>query len=127
MSGERKLIRDWAFALLADQFASTVYKERNIDTRDEDEFFNVYCTNNVTFEQDGLQFFSRSALVIGYHLKDFEADDQLEIMSDQVIQLFLDSSVPVGISGIRPVSIEDNGDEENRQFNSVYMSFTVIY
>jgi hypothetical protein len=127
MSGERKAIRDWAFALLVDQFSVPVHKERKIDAREDDEFFNVYCTNNVTFEQDGLQFFSRATLVIGFHLKDFEKDDQLEIMSDQVMQLFLGSAVPEGISGIIPESIEDNGDAEQRSFNSVFMGFTVIY
>jgi hypothetical protein len=127
MAGERKVIRDWAFELLVDQFSSVVYKERKIDARDDDEFFNVYCTNNVTFEQDGLKFFSRATLVVGFHLKDFENDDQLEIMSDQVMQLFLESSVPDGISGIIPESIEDNGDEDQRSFNSVFISFNVIY
>jgi hypothetical protein len=127
MSGERKAIRDWAFELLTDQFADPVYKERNIDAREDGEFFNVYCTNDVTFEQDGLKYFSRATLIIGYHIQDFEADDQLEIMSDQVVQLLLDSSVPESISGIIPESIEDNGDAEQRQFNSVYMRFSVIY
>jgi hypothetical protein len=127
MSGERKLIRDWAFALLADQFAVPVHKERKIDTREEDEFFNVYCTNNIEFQQDGMRFFSRANLIIGFHLKGFDADDQLEIMSDQVMELLLGSRVPESISGIVPELIEDNGDQEGRQFNSVYMSFTVIY
>jgi len=130
MSGERKAIRDWAFELLAEQFAAPVHKERKIDARDEDEFFNVYCTNSVEFQQDGMRFFSRANLIIGYHLKDFEdfaGDDQLETMSDQVMELLLGSRVPESISGIVPESIEDNGDQEQRQFNSVYMSFSVIY
>lgn len=127
MSGERKSIRDWAFALLVDQFNLPVEKQRAIDSTEHTEFFNVYCTNNVEFVQDGLKFYSRATLTIGYHLQDFDSDDQLEIMSDQVIQLVLGSAFPEDISGVIPESIEDNGDAENRAFNSVFIRFTVIY
>lgn len=126
MSGERKLIRDWAFGLLVDQFSMPVKKARKIEVED-DEFFNVYCPNKVTFEENGLQYFSVAELVIGYHLADFEDDDQLEIISDQVMELFMGSRVPDGISGIRPSEIDDNGDDTERSVNSVYMRFSVIY
>lgn len=126
MSGERKVIRDWAFELLITQFGLPVKKQRKIEV-DSDQFFNVYCSNNVEFEENGLQYFARASLVIGYHLQDFDDDDQLEIMSDQIIELILASPVPASISGIRPLSIDDNGDDTERAVNSVYVSFSVIY
>lgn len=126
MSGERKAIRDWAFELLIDQFGLPVKKQRKIEVED-DQFFNVYVPNKVTFEENGLQYFCVAQLVIGFHIADFDDDDQLEIMSDQITELILGSRLPEGISGIRPLEIDDNGDETERAVNSVYVSFSVIY
>lgn len=126
MSGERKAIRDWAFELLINQFGLPVKKQRKIEVESA-EFFNVYVPNKVTFEENGLQYFCVAQLVIGFHISDFDDDDQLEIMSDQIAALILGSRVPVGISGVRPLEIDDNGDETERAVNSVYVSFSVIY
>lgn len=125
MSNKLTLIREWARALLLDQFSKTVYANRNVDSREDQEFFNVFI-NGVEFVPDGLLVYGQADLVIGYHINDVDSDDGLDIMSDQILNLVLSAKAPDECSGVRPVAIE-YGDESQSSYSRVYVRFSVIY
>jgi hypothetical protein len=124
MSNKLTLVREWARALLIDQFNYKVYANRNIDSREDQEFFNVFI-GGVEFVPDGLLVYGQADLVIGYHIANVESDG-LDVMSEQILNLILSTKAPDEISGVRPVAIE-YGEESQASYSRVYVRFTVIY
>lgn len=126
MAGERKAIRDQFKLALAAGFSGDIYTKRFVDGRELREYVNVYF-GEAAIEYDGLKTITQAELIIGYHTIDYVDDDALDVIADLLYLAVENADIAADvISGVLPSGFE-YGEEQENEFTSIFLKFTVIY
>lgn len=126
MQGERKLIRDSFKAAIDGKFSADVYAKRFVDRREISEYVNIFFDEgDIDFE--GLNLSTTALITVGYHTNQHVDDDELDEIGDTIFNAIGDSDIaPDVIRGVIPQGFS-YGDEQEQEFTSLFLRFTVIY
>lgn len=138
MSGERQSIRNAIQQALEPVYSGPIFTSRRVDPRGLDEFVRIYLQGG-EMQYDGLDNPTTADLAVAFHKKP-EADasygpsvdpqvtdDELDAVADALFdQMAAADIAPDLIRGITPVGFE-YGEEQEQEFESITLLFTVQY
>ena len=125
MSNKRGLIRAAVRAILQPLFSFTVYAERNIDAREDDELINVYLVEG-SIEYEGLRSSTTAILAIAYRTEENATDDEIDVIADQIEAVMKPQVLGDLASGLLYDGFEYL-DERERGFSGITLRFSVVY
>lgn len=126
MATERKIIRDAIVAAIKADFVAPIYCSRAVDGREDDNFVNVYFDSG-DIEFDGLLTKTRATIVVSYHDRNAQSDDDIDASADFLNNILATADIaPDVIQGMVPAGFE-YADERESSFSGIYLRYTIIY
>jgi hypothetical protein len=127
MANERQVIRAAVSEIVRNAVDAEVFTSRNVDSREKDNFINVYF-DSADVQFDGLKEFTTAQLIVAYHTSDVVTDDDVIDEVADAIHFALASHeiAPQLVQGFIPVGWEYQSDRESA-FSGIYLRYTVTY
>ncbi|WP_086932199.1 hypothetical protein [Agarilytica rhodophyticola] len=125
MSKQRIVIRRAIGELLSNHYDEPVYLERMPDMSNDEAAITCFFDSG-DLDYQGVFASSNAIFIIGFHRKDLDTDDDLDVWSSFASNLLHENTLDGLVMGITEVGFE-YGSDDAPEHSSLYLKFNISY